>query len=107
LYGRYPDDEAGEIPMEFILRKSDNNLFEEDVKKFVANQVNETLRYLVCELACSQPKTLVSFVGDLLISKRKYLLCVFFSIQEDTSSSICQFNSQVPHWKDIKKIFDS
>ena len=93
--------------MAFIVRKSDINLFEEDVKKFVANQVNETHRYLVCELAYSQPKTLVSFVGDMVISKRKYLLCAGFAIQEDTLSSICQFNSQVPHRKNLKKRFDS
>jgi OPC-8:0 CoA ligase-1 len=36
----YPDDEAGQIPMAFIVRKSDSNLSEENVKDFVANQVS-------------------------------------------------------------------
>jgi hypothetical protein len=43
LYGRYPDDEAGQIPMAFVVRKSDSNLCEEDVINFVAKQVNEAL----------------------------------------------------------------
>ena len=41
LYGRYPDDEAGQIPMAFVVRKSDSNLSEEDVINFIAKQVNK------------------------------------------------------------------
>ena len=48
LYGRYPDDEAGQIPMAFVVRKSNSNLSEEDVINFVAKQVNETLSDFIC-----------------------------------------------------------
>eukprot|EP00253_Pinus_taeda_P006910 PITA_06910 len=36
----YPDDEAGQIPMAFVVRKSDSNLSKEDVINFVAKQVS-------------------------------------------------------------------
>nr|ADE75597.1 unknown [Picea sitchensis] len=36
----YPDDEAGQIPMAFVVRKSDSNLSEEDVINFVSKQVS-------------------------------------------------------------------
>jgi len=36
----YPDHEAGQIPMAFVVRKTDSNLCEDDVINFVAKQVS-------------------------------------------------------------------
>lgn len=36
----YPDDEAGQIPMAFVVRKSHSNLSEENVINFIAKQVS-------------------------------------------------------------------
>ena len=69
LSGRYPDDEVGQIPMAFVVRKSDSNLSEEDVINFIAKQVIKRFDILFVSLTHSQPKTLVYSVGYLLISK--------------------------------------
>lgn len=53
----YPDDEAGQIPMAFIVRKSDSNLSEEDVKKFVAKQVSPHKRIRRVAFVNSIPKS--------------------------------------------------
>lgn len=53
----YPDDEAGQIPMAFIVRKSDSNLSEEDVKEFVAKQVSPHKRIRRVAFVNSIPKS--------------------------------------------------
>lgn len=42
----YPDEEAGQVPMSFVVRKPGSNLCEEDVNFFVAKQVNATFPIL-------------------------------------------------------------
>jgi len=40
---RYPDEEAGEIPMAFVVRQPGSMLNEKQVMDFVAKQVTATL----------------------------------------------------------------
>lgn len=39
LWGRYPDEEAGQIPMAFVVRKPGSNINADEVMDFVAKQV--------------------------------------------------------------------
>jgi hypothetical protein len=93
--------------MSFVVRKSNSNLCEEDVKKFVAKHVNEALANFVCSLPTFNIKLwflllmICSFIRDFLL-----YLSAGFTIQENTSSSICHFNSEVCIWKNLKKRFD-
>ena len=41
--GRYPDEEAGEVPMAFIAKKPTNNITAKDVIEFVGRQVIDWL----------------------------------------------------------------
>ena len=40
-YSRYPDEEAGEIPMAYVVRKPDSSLSAGEIMDFVAKQVTD------------------------------------------------------------------
>lgn len=53
----YPDKEAGQVPMSFVVRKPGSNLSEEDVKKFVAKQVSPYKKIRRVAFVTSIPKS--------------------------------------------------
>jgi acyl-CoA synthetase (AMP-forming)/AMP-acid ligase II len=53
----YPDQEAGQVPMSFVVRKSNSNLCEEDVKKFVAKHVSPYKKIRRVAFVTSIPKS--------------------------------------------------
>ncbi|KAH9296744.1 hypothetical protein KI387_028426 [Taxus chinensis] len=53
----YPDKEAGQIPMAFIVRKSDSKLKEEDVMSFVSKQVAPYKKIRRAAFVASIPKS--------------------------------------------------
>lgn len=38
-FGRYPDEEAGQVPMAFVVRRAESSLNEAQVMDFIAKQV--------------------------------------------------------------------
>lgn len=44
--GRYPDDEAGQIPMAFVVRRPGSNIDSSQIKTFVAEMVSLSVFHL-------------------------------------------------------------
>ena len=72
---RYPDEEAGEIPMAYIVKEPKSALSPQDVMDFVAKQVSALLSLLTSTCSSLLPKPSEHF---LTISHKHYLERKFY-----------------------------
>ncbi|KAG6790009.1 hypothetical protein POTOM_006152 [Populus tomentosa] len=81
----YPDEEAGRVPMAFLVKQPQSSINERGIMDFVAKQV---------------------FLISMLITIFPFKLLFGRTIQENKARSPCQFHTKEPRWENIEEGFE-